>query len=269
MTTTYTNIYDENEGKYRVINDKVFETFLTEFSIESDIDVDDIVERYHVKRKDYTNLFWMLHSYLFNFRPELIPLFYGLLERYHYHLGSDYVSLIRLAGLNISFDLMQNVKDFLLKAPYIEEVSSNQGEITIHSAQLGTITFYPTQRYFQENVLVHYLLTNFPNACECHNMSWKLTKAIKSSRLVTSLLPMPFEGTCYHSTVRMENGFVVDVANGIVVPEDNYHQIFQNEIICETDRVDLEQNLGRTSLMEGRNFSSSLVLALHEQKKRL
>lgn len=266
---TYTQICDKHEGQYRVSNHLIFKNFLKEFVSISGIDMKELVVSYQLAEDNYTDLFWILHSYLFNHLPDLIPSFYELLEKYHYKLGTDYISMLRLAGNNTEYELKDVVKQFLTRAPYIEDVSDCKGKITIHSGQLGNITFYSTAKYFQNDYLIRYLLENFPTENECHNISWKLTKVLPGSILITSLIPMPFEGTCYHTTVRNQDGMIVDAANGVVLEEECYHQMFQDEVIVETKASDLERRLCETSLMESRSYPSALVLALHEQKKKL
>ncbi len=266
---TYTQICHEYENKYRFSNDVLFKRFLDEFCSISNIDRKLIAEDYGVMESDYTSFFWILHSYLFNHLPEQIPNFYRLLEKYQYNLNVDYVSMLRLTGHNIVDELEDNVKDFLMKTPYIEKVSSHQGQITIHSEKLGNITFFSTAKYFCNNHRVCYVLEHFPSIEDCHNISWKLMSRMPKSTLITSLLPMPFEGTCYHTVVRNADGMIVDAANGVVLEESFYHQLFQDEVIVETEDKDLEARLSSTSLMEGRSYPDALVLALHEQKKRL
>ncbi len=266
---TYTQICDEYEGKWRISNHAIFHKFLEEFSAISGIDLSELAETYGVEKTDYTNLFWILHSYLFNHKPEMIPSFYQQLETYHFNLNNDYISLVRLVGHNTEDRLTPAVRNFLMRAPFIDDVSDSNGKITIHSEKAGDISFYSTMRYFSEDFLIRYLLKNFPTIEECHNISWKLTKKLPGSTLVTSLVPMLFEGTHYHTVVRDASGFIVDAANGVVYEERDFHRLFQDEIVSETKHGDLEQCLSETSLMEGRSYASALVLALHNQKKKL
>ncbi len=268
---TYRQIFDEYEGKYRIRNQEITKKFLEEFKVTSGVDWQNIAENEHIPLTDYTGIFWELHTLLFNERElqKHIPLFYLLLEKYHYNMGEDYISFIRLVGQNTMYYLPDNVKKFIMKAPYVDRVKDDLGYITIYSEKLGKITFYSIQKYFAENYLANFILRNNQVERECHNISWALMDLMPGSTLVTSLMPSTFSGTAYHTVIRDRKDLIVDAANSCVYSEENYHALYQDQIICETKVEKTHSALSETSLLEGRGMANALVLALHSQQKKL
>lgn len=264
---TYRQIFDEYEGKFRIQDKKIFGQFLEEFKNCSGIDWKLFVR----EQNDYTGAFWELHSTLFNKSEyaQYIPLFYQILEKYHYHLTEDYVSFVRLIGQHTTTYLPDNVRNFVTKAPYIDGVSDQDGKVTVYSEKLGNITFYSTSHYFLGNYFINLLFRNHSVVRECHNISWSLMDYMPGSTLVTSLIPSSFSGTSYHSVIRTRDHFIVDAANSCVYDEKDYHTLFQDEIVCETKDTDRHSALAETSLLEGRGMANAMVLTLHEQQKRL
>lgn len=271
MTLTYRQIFDEYEGKYRIQDKKIFGEVLEKFKQETGIDWRWIALDEHIEPTDYTTIFWLLHSKLFNideFR-RLIPIFYKILEQYNYNLLEDYISFIRLVGTYSPHGIPNNVRNFISKAPYIDKIEDNKDGITIHSEKLGNITFYSTSKYFSNNYFVGVLLRNHKVDRQCHNVSWALMDYMPGSTLVTSLIPSSFSGTAYHTVIRDRENLIVDAANSCVYSEDEYHKLFQDEIICETKVENSNEDFSKTSLLEGRGMANALVLALHQQQKRL
>lgn len=268
---TYQQIFDEYEGKYRIQNNEIYRKLLEEFKKCSGIDWRAVAEREKIASFQYKDVFWALHSLLFNHEAgnQFIPLFYQTLEHFGYNLTEDYVSFVRLIGQYTEYGLSNCVRNFVVKAPYIEKVIEKKGTVTVHSEQLGNITFCSIKKYFGENYFMKMLLQDDKVKGQCHNVSWSLMDYMPGSTLVTSLMSNSFVGTAYHSVIRDKDGFIVDAASSCVYKEKDYHQLFQDEIICETREEKRYEDLSRTSLLEGRNMANALVLALHEQKKKL
>lgn len=269
---TYRQIFDEYEGKFRIQNKDTFRLFLEEFKEYSGIDWKIIVQNEHLDPTDYTNIFWSLHTALFNIDElkRVIPQFYQLLEKYHFNFEEDYISFARLIGSHMVDSLPNNVRNFVMKAPYIDDVSDNGGKVTIYSEKLGNITFYSTNKYFSGNYFMEALFRNNKITGECHNISWTLMDYMPGSTLVTSLIPSSFLGTtCYHTVIRDRDSLIVDAANSCVYEEADYHNLFHDEIICETKDTERHEALSQTSLLEGRGLANAMVLTLHKQQKKL
>ncbi len=268
---TYRQIFDEYEGKYRIQDKEIMRKFLEEFKVASGVDWQSIAEDEHIPLTDYMRIFWELHTLLFTKREweKYISLFYLLLEKYHYNMGEDYISFIRLVGQNTTYYLPNNVKNFIMKAPYVDRVKDDLGYITVYSEKLGAITFYSIQKYFADNCLANFILRNNQVVGECHNISWALMDFMPGSTLVTSLMPSTFSGTAYHTVIRDKKNLIVDAANSCVYSEENYHALYQDQIICETKVEKMHSALSETSLLEGRGMANALVLTLHSQQKKL
>lgn len=268
---TYRQIFDEYEGKYRIQDKEIMKKFLEEFKVLSGVDWQCIAENEHLPLTDYIRIFWRLHTLLFTMNElgKYIFLFYQLLEKYHYNMREDYVSLVRLVGQNTSYCLPDNVRNFIMKAPYVDRIKDDLGYITIYSEKLGKITFYSTHKYFEDHRFVSSILRNNQVVRECHNISWKLMDFMPGSTLVTSLMPSTFSGTSYHTVIRDKKNLIVDAANSCVYAEENFHSLYQDQIICETKVEKIHSALSETSLLEGRGMANAMVLALHNQQKKL
>lgn len=180
---------------------------------------------------------------------------------------------MKLIGRNTTNILCEEIKQYVLLSPYINGITIHQGLISIYS-EFGNFSFYSTRKYLQENQKALKMINDYITQGYCHHLSWQLLNYLEKANLVTSLLPAYFEGNYYHSVVRNQDGFIIDVANEIVYEEEMRDFLFKGHIVVETEKENLDKRLQEAILDEDEeskklNFTSAMLLTLHKEYKKL
>lgn len=222
---------------------------------------------------DYCKQFFLLKYIVNLYYPQYICKFFQRLEKSGFDVSSEVIDAMKLIGRNTTNTLCEEVKQYVLLSPYINGITIHQGIISIYS-EFGNFSFYSTRKYLQENQKALKMINDYITQGHCHHLSWQLLNYLEKANLVTSLLPAYFEGNYYHSVVRNQDGFIIDVANEIVYEEEMRDFLFKGHIVVETEKENLDKRLQEAILDEDEeskklNFTSAMLLTLHKEYKKL
>ncbi len=269
----YESIYYENETQYKDLNNEKLKEFIKEFVNLSKVDIEDVKIIEKIKENDYEDLARSLRNYIFTFYPQYISLYYQLLQESHYRMVYDILDSMFILGVSSNKRLNREKCELLLQSPYISDISYDNGKIIL-SSKFGKFSFYSLKDYFRRNYNAMAFVRKHDNMPgECHDVSWDFISILNRASLVTELLPFYYEGTYYHSVIRNEDGMFIDLANEVVYEEDVRKDLFQGQIVCETEKEDLENNLYNAIVASNDpyiedNFNEALLLALHKQSSK-
>lgn len=117
------------------------------------------------------------------------------------------------------------------------------------------------------------MINQFTTQGYCHHLSWELMTYLEKANLVTSLLPAYYEGNYYHSVIRNQDGFIIDVANEAVYDDDTRDLLFKGHIVVETEKENLDKRLQEAIMDEDEeskesNFAKAMLLTLHKEYKK-
>lgn len=270
----YNDIFYENEEKYMNLNQNQFKNFIELFRKETGIDASKLYEKEGIEKDDYISQFYYLKYIVYTYYPKFINVFFNLLDNCGYDLSSEIIEAMKLIGRNSTSILDEDIKQYILLSPYIDDITNNKGKFTIHSNDFGDYSFMSTKKYLENNKEAIKLIKGYYTALFCHQMSWEMMKYLDDASIITSLLPSYFTGTYYHTTIRNEDGIIIDIANESVFDDQTRDFLFKGKIICETKKEDLENCLNDALLNEDEeakkvDYPNAMLLTLHEQWKRL
>lgn len=269
----YESIFFEYEEQFTIKNDFQFKMVIENFTKKVDIDIEEIKTIYSVSENDFLDLYGCLKDYLYYRYPDYLPCLYYFLKKSNFKIYYDYLDSILILGENVNGYLDENLKRFLLRSPYIDDIHYDNGLIFLKINNGKEYSFYSAKDYFKNNSSIMHILKDKKFLTgNCHNASWKVIKHLENVSLITELLPYYFEGTFYHSVVRDENGMIIDLANNAVYSEEIRKKLYHGRIICETKKRYLDERLEeaiRDSSKEDieNYFNEPLLLALHKQSK--
>lgn len=273
----YNDIYEENQGKYEISNRTIFSKLLAEFKKNTGLNIDHLTRAYAIDTSDSAKEFMFLKWVIFTYQQKYISYFYELLDSLGYDMFSEVIDTMKLIGKDSKETISPDVIEYALISPYIDGITihkSHAGLVTIHSEELGDYDFYPSRLYLQDNANALGLINDYLTAGFCHQISWHMMNHHDKCELITSLLPSYFEGTHYHTVVKLDSGMIIDSANEAVYDETTRDYLFKGKDICKTDKEDLNKRLEEAKEAEDEaskiiDFPDAMLLTLHEQTKRL
>lgn len=189
-------------------------------------------------------------------------------------MESEIINAMDLIGKNTINRLDDDIKAYIMLSPYIQGISNNAGQITIHSDEYGDYTFMSALKRFEENPVATDLIRKYITNTMCHQMSWELMKYVDDATLVTSLLPSYFEGNYYHTYIEEKEGRVIDIANNIAYPQELTDYLFKAHVVLKTMKTDMDKKLEMAIREEDEkskqiDFPKAMLLVLHEESKGL
>lgn len=270
----YSDIFYLKEEKFYLANQKLFKNFLDFFRRETGLDWQSLIAKTDIPVNDYRKLFYFLRQTIILNFPKYVPIFFKLLEDSGFDMSSEIIYAMKLIGKNTFDDLDEDLKQYILRSPIIDAVSSKKGKITIFSEEYGDYSFSSTKKYLYENKKALYLIQNYLTEGFCHQMSWEIMKYLNDASLITSLLPSYFEGEYYHTVIRDNNGLIIDSANEAVFDDDTRDFLFKGHDVVETKKIDLEYNLRQAIKDEDDkskeiDFPPAMLLTLHQEFKNM
>lgn len=273
----YREIYDTYQEEYEKSNRVKFRAFLNAFKEETRLNIDYLMNAYQIDKSDAACEFYFLKWALFNYSRQHIPYFFELLESFGYDMFSEVIDTMQLIGKDTQKSVDPEVTRYAMLSPYINGITvhnNKPGLITIHSDDLGDYSFYPSRVYLKDNEEAVKLINKYETSGFCHQMSWEMMNHLENGELITSLLPLYFEGTHYHTVLRDNDGLVIYPANEAVYSEDTRDILFKAEDVCTTKKEDLDSKLKLAIEAEDEgskmiDFPNAMLLTLHEQSKGL
>lgn len=263
---SYERIFYDNEDKYKDINNKKLKEFILKFLklnlvdiyIDFDLDV-------------YENFIY-LKDYVYKYYPEAIKLFHSTLQESGYRFQHNIIDIISDLGFHTNKKISQSILKKLELSPYIKNIHYENNKIYLETIYQN-YELVSIWDYFKDNYeLLNYLKMNKNGLCgNCHKSSWEFIKYLDSyTSLITGLCPHIFYGTYYHSVLRDNLGYIIDLANGIVYDEGVMNNLFQNKIISEVKKDNLDAKLDEAIEMVNDktiidDFHEPLIIALHKQ----
>lgn len=273
----YNDIYENHQGQYEKSNRVIFAKFLDTFKKETGLNMEHLLCAYQVDTTDPACEFYFLKWVLFNYSQKYLPYFYELLDSLGYDMFSEVIDTMKLIGKDSVDGIDNHVTAYAMISPYINGITVHKetpGLVTIHSDDLGDYSFYPSRMFLKGNKDALYLINEYITAGCCHQISWHMMGHHEKCELITSLLPSYFEGTHYHTVVKLASGMIVDSANDAVYTDETRDYLFKGEDICKTDKEDLNLRLEEAMKAEDEaskieDFPEAMLLTLHEQTKRM
>lgn len=274
---SYKEVYEENQKNYEESNRLIFKKFLVTFKEETKLSIDNLMRIYKIDSNDPAEEFYFLKWVLFNYGHKYISYFYSLLENMGYDLYSEIIDTMKLIGKDTNDKVSSDILAYTMISPYINGITipkNKPGLVIIHSDELGDYTFYPSRVYLNNNEKALNLINDFITERYCHQISWEMMKHFDKCQLITSLLPLYFEGTHYHTVIRDNRGLIIDSANDAVYTEEVRDFLFKGKDICTTKKEELEKELNLAMEVEDEeskiiDFPPAMLLALYNQSKIL
>lgn len=269
----YKDIYYQKEEQYHSINQQHFKQFVESFTKDFKIDITEMTRKKGVQSNDYCKQFFILKYMVNLYYPQYIYEFFHRLEESGFDVSSEIVDAMKQIGRNTINTLNESVSQYVMLSPYINNVSINNGKITIYSDKFGDYSFYSTRNYLKENKKALKIINKYTTQGYCHHLSWELISYLEKVKLVTTLLPAYYEGNYYHSIVRNQDDFIIDVANEAVYDDDTRDLLFKGHIVVETEKENLDKRLQEAIMDEDEesketDFVKAMLLTLHKESKK-
>ena len=154
--------------------------------------------------------------------------------------------------------------------PYYEINSLNEKMLSI-STKFGTIKVYKYDDYVK-NANIKMIMKNVYFSNYCHSNVEYMRSFYKEDNIVTSEIPLLFEGEMYHSYFKTFEG-VVDITNNMFFEKNCFDNVFNpNELLnIKTSRLTKEYNelLKKENLKNDENIAPVLVLAINNKIKNI
>ena len=261
-------LYYETEERFIEENYRVFRNFINEFYLNIGLNFDGILS-HMADMNDPVSVFNGLKCLiLFNF-PQYKDEFYKMLEEKGYDMKFEIMDAIRaLASLkNVS-----SVHPYIFEAkqsPYIDDVEVLSNGITIKSERFGDFSFNGTQNYFKDNSEVMRLFTSGDLTHKCHQFSLELASELPQDKIITSLLPIYFKGTYYHSYLIDPEDNIIDGVNHTVMKKDEFDELFRPEEIIRYSYEEMYQEyikgLSDGTISESDKFHIPVAVSLSKK----
>lgn len=262
------NIYYENELKHNERNNKQFALFLEDFYKFAGYNLDGLIPD-DVDRNLAVDKFYYIKYLVLRYLPHLKEAFYQLLEERGYRMEFEIVDILRLLGDQESIDVAGDIVGYVLESPLVQEMEINGDVVGVTSDKLGTFRIIGSKNYFKDNLSARSLFMYGDVSNQCHQISTTLLHEIDDSEIVTALMPNYFSGTYYHSYIRSKDGIVIDGANQIVLPNDDYENLFKPRKIIQCKRAELYDEymeaVKKQLVSENDGFYVPLAVALSKQ----
>ena len=219
---------DINMVRFQEIIDNFYQSVGLNFDklVTADINSDEPIEKFFYIR-------YLVMTVFKKYREE----FFKVIEESGYNLNSELIDVMKLLGQQTNLRYAQDIIQYVLENPYVDEVMNEGPKITVKSERLGDRSFYSAKAYLSDNLPARTILMGNLDH-RCHQISTELIEEVPNSKIVTSLLPSYFEGTYYHSYIKDE-GMTIDAVNHIVMPHNSYDDLFQPQVITELSKNEL------------------------------
>lgn len=227
-------LYYETEERFIEENYRLFVKFVNDFYTTVGLDFDMIISQI-ANMDDPVSVFNALKNIIiFNF-PKYKEEFYKLLESYNYDMRFEIMDAITamasLRNVSIVHPYVYEAK----QSPYIDDIEFSADRITVKSERFGDFAFKNAQNYFQDNENVRRLFNCGDLSNKCHQFSLELASELPQDKIITSLLPIYFKGTYYHSYLIDPEDNIIDGVNYTVMKKEDFDKLFRpEEIVCYT-----------------------------------
>ena len=231
-------VYYEMELQYDSINVRCYEDFIRNFYAEIGFSLDDFIPAY-VDITDISKKFAYIRYLVLVYLKKYKDIFYNLLYKSGYNMSLEVIdSLVALCdfdGANIDNEVL----NLVLKSPYVQNLKINGDKIKLISDEFGSFDVMSVKSYFKNDRDAYNLFTFGDVSHRCHSLSMCLLDNVEGASIVTSLLPSYFVGTYYHTYLENNAGLIIDGANQIVLPKEQYERLFKVKKVVSSKKSEL------------------------------
>ena len=147
------------------------------------------------------------------------------------------------------------------------KVKSYKKDGILHTldTDMGHIAFHKFHHLLHDPHLVE-LITNGECVNRCHTVVGVFANMIDSSNIITSLLPGRYGGEYFHSYFHNDEDLIIDMANNIITPKQDFDTLFKPKEIITYPSIELEERY--QSIKEKSTDSKALQIALEHMKHK-
>ena len=241
-------IFQSTEQKCRNLNEKFNSLIVKEieqkYGIELNLpeDTEPIIELLFTPLRD--DVIELLHKYSCQ-KPEII---FALLSNFCNH--NEYNE-----GLYV----------YLISR--FAKVKNYKKDCVLHTldTEMGHIAFHKLSNILEDTNVIN-LLNNGECINRCHTVVGVFSNIIDSSNIITSLLPGRYGGHYFHSYFHNDEDLIIDMANNIMTPKEDFDQLFKPQEIISYPSIELAERY--EAIKEKSTDAKALQIALEHMKHR-
>lgn len=261
-------LYYETEERFIEENCRIFKSFINEFYLSVGLNFD-VILSHMADMEDPVSVFnGLKYLILFHF-PQFKGEFYRILEEKGYDMKFEIMDAIRSLACLKNVSAIHPCIFEAKQSPYIDDIEITSKGITVKSERFGDFSFNRTQDYFKDNVEIMKLFLSGDLTHRCHQFSLELASELPEDKIITSLLPIYFTGTYYHSYLIDPEENIIDGVNHTIMKKKEFDELFRPEEIVRYSYEEMYKEyikgLNDGSISESDKFHIPVAVSLSKK----